>query len=79
MKQSARITCNSCRLTVAVKNCFRYTPVKDYITVKATEMPLYYDDSVNKVPLHYCSECWRKFHRAVLDSMEQTRYDNREK
>ena len=56
-------TCNHCSTVVAVRNCICFHTVKDYVTVKGSDVTTYVNMEDNDTPykMHYCRECWDKF------------------
>lgn len=60
---NAHKICNKCKDVVAQKACIRYYTVKNYITVRGSDVTSYvnYEDSETPYKLHYCRDCWDGF------------------
>jgi hypothetical protein len=60
---SAHKICDKCKDIVARRNCICFYTVKDYVTVKGSDVTTYANMEDNDTPykLHYCWTCWDGF------------------
>jgi hypothetical protein len=60
---SAHKICDKCHDVVARRNCICFYTVKDYVTVRGSDVTTYANMEDNDTPykLHYCRTCWDGF------------------